>query len=127
MEIKLDADAVTAIASAAIFESLDKDARDLVIKQAIMYLLAPDVKHFSGTGATPLQRAFNQAVETAAFNVVREVVADDVNVKAHIMELLGPLVTSTLDVQAQDWRDDFGTAIGKAIGIWLNEQARERA
>ena len=127
MEIKLDADAVAGIASAAIFDSLSQEARESMIKQAIEFLLTPerDRNRFSH-GKTPLQVAFDTAIHQACMKVVQEHVADDPVIKAHILELLGPLITPALKTTAANYDSRLSDALGSALSHWLSEIARDQ-
>lgn len=127
MEIKMDADSLAAIASAAIFDSMAQDQRDSVIKQAIQHLLTPEENRGRyGPGTTPLQKAFDQSIETAAYRVVQEKIANDPQVTKYIEELLSPMVISAISAEAEFYDSSLADAVGKAVGTWLGEQARKR-
>lgn len=127
MEIKLDAEAVAGIASAAIFDSLSQESRDSVIKQALQHLLTPEENRGRfGPGETPLQQAFNQAVQAAAYRIVREKIENDQQVQEGILKLLGPLLISSMEAEAEaNFDSSLAETLGKALGTWLAEQARK--
>lgn len=125
MEIKLDGAAVAEIASAAIFQSLSEQQRENVLKQAVEALLSPDKNHHSTLyGKTPLQQAFEQAIQQAAFKAVHEKIAEDPEVRAKIDELMGPLILGAVKEGAVRYNDSLSDAIGRAVGNWLAEKAR---
>lgn len=127
MEIKLDAETVAGIASAAIFDSMSQEARDSVMKQALQFLLTPEKnRNGYGVGETPLQTAFNSAIQQAAFKVVKEKIENDLEVQNHIRHILGPLLISALDAEAEEYNSSLADALGNALGVWLANQARER-
>ncbi len=128
MEIKLDAEAAGAIASAAIFDSLDQSVRDDIIKQAVQHLLTPPKRdQYSSTlRMSPLQEAFNAALSQAAYKAVQEKVANDPEVSARIQELMGPVVNGVMEEEAARWDNTLSDLIGKALGDWAAEVARSR-
>lgn len=125
MEIKLDPESVQSIASAAIFDHMSQEMRDSVLKQAVESLLTPGKREYYGTGKTPLQTAFDQAIAQAAYKAVQEKIAEDPEVRAKIQELLGPLLNSALEAEAKDYNTSLADALGNALGSWLAEQARK--
>jgi hypothetical protein len=124
MEIKLDSEAAASIASAAIFESLSQQAREDVVKQAIASLLVPKTERGYGSGKTPLQLAFENAISNAAYRVVDDKIKNDPDVTAHIEELLGPLINSAIKAEAEDYSRSIADVVGQALGTWLYEKAR---
>lgn len=131
MELKLDSEAAASIASAAIFQSLSEDQRDNVIQQAIQYLLTPQPQNPGTTyGArvskTPLQLAFEQALTVAAYKAVADAVQNDPGVKENIDRLMSPIINQALEVEAMSYDFTLSDKIGKAVGDWLADKARER-
>jgi hypothetical protein len=127
MEIKLDAEAVAGIASAAIFDAMSADMRESVIKQAVQYLLTPEENRGRfGPGKTPLQNAFDQAIQQVAYKVVKERIEEDPVISEHIQSLIHPLMTQALNAEAVDYETTLADAIGSAMGSWLSELARKR-
>ena len=127
MDLKLDPEAVQSIASAAIFDHLDQEARDSIIKQAVQHLLTPEKDRNSyGVGKTPLQRAFDQAISQAAHKVVREQIENDPAVQEKILEMLGPLLNSAMEAEAKELDTTLADKIGSALGSWLADVARSK-
>lgn len=127
MEIKLDADAVKELASAAIFKSLSQESRDNAIQQAIQYLMTPEKnQNYSGVTKTPLQAAFEQAIYAAARNVIADKIENDPAINASIYAMLGPLITPALEVESEVYNSGLADALGTALGFYLADEARKR-
>lgn len=129
MEIKLDNEGLATIATAAIFDSMTQQARDDVVRQALQYLLTPEKNRntYGVNTTTPLQDAFNAGIRTAAFRAVEEKIQNDPEVQNHIYGLLGPLLNSAMEAEAEDWNSGLADALGSALGAWLSTKARERS
>lgn len=123
----MDPDAWAAIASAAIFDQMSEEARADVLKQAVTSLLTPveESNAFGRKKKTPLQKAFEDAINQAAYKAVHDKVANDVQVRTGINALLGPLINGALQAEAENYNDDLAKAIGEAVGTWLAAQARK--
>lgn len=128
MDLKLDPEAVQSIASAAIFEHLGQEARDSIVKQAVEHLLTPEKSRTGyGTGKTPIQNAFDQAITTVAYKVVKEQIENDPDVQERILEILGPLLVSATEAEAKEGFDAMlADRLGSALGSWLADVARRR-
>lgn len=125
MEIKLDADAMAALASKAIFEEMGQEQRDKVMLQAVQALLIPESnRHSYHAGKTPMQVAFDNAIQQAAHKAVQERIANSPEISAKIDELLGPLVGGALEATAKNYDGGLAQAIGSAVGTWLEAKAR---
>lgn len=125
--IKLDAESFAGIASAAIFDSLTEEARGDIIKQALEHLLTPESNRgFGVKPTTPIQQAFNQAIQSVAFKVVRDKIENDPTITAEIEKLIGPMVLGAIDVESETHSTSLADAIGGAVGTWLAEAARLR-
>jgi hypothetical protein len=126
MEIKLDSEAFAGIASAAIFESLAAESRELIIKQALQHLMTPTKAQFGTPGITPLQEAFNQAIYQVATKTIREKIEEDPEVNKYIYDMLGPIITPPLEATATNYDNGLSDALGQALGNWLGDEARKR-
>lgn len=125
MEIKLDADAMAALASKAIFEEMGQEQRDKVVLQAVQALLIPESNRNSfHVGKTPMQVAFDIAIQQAAQKAVQERVANSPEIAAKIDELLGPVLQGALKASAEKYDYGLSEAIGHAVGNWLADKAR---
>lgn len=72
--LKLEGPAVNAVISAAILQLVEKDGKDALIQSAINFLLTPRGDAVYGrTRKTPLEDAFNSAIDRIASNVVAEI------------------------------------------------------
>lgn len=128
MEIKLDAEAMAAVASTAIFEQMSEENRNLVLQQALQHLLSPmkQERYSSTPPKSPLQEAFELAIRQAAFTAVKEKIENDPELQAKIQELLGPLINSAMSAEAENYNTSLSEHLGSAIGMWLAEIARKQ-
>lgn len=124
MDIKIDGEAAAAITSAAILQTISEDDKKAVIEQAVKALMTPERGSYMSAGQTPLQKAFDSAVNQAAYKIVAETIMEHPEVEAGINKLLGPLVTGLLDNESSRYDGTLAEAIGKAIGSWLEEKHR---
>lgn len=85
MDLKLSEEQLLSVISGAIIAQLTDEMRADIIKQAIIHLTTP-VKDGYGrnTKETPLQRAFDRAVENVSHQVAHEFVANHPDFKAAI-------------------------------------------
>lgn len=73
--INLDGEAMQAVVSKAILEGISQDQKLSLVEQAINYLVtAPPAPAYGRTQPTPLQSAFNRAVEAVSTKVVMEII-----------------------------------------------------
>ena len=125
MEIKIDTESMAQIASKAIFDELSQEQRDKVLLQAVQALLIPETNRNSfHVGKTPMQVAFDQAIQQAAQKAVQERIANSPEIRAKIDELLGPILLKGLEASAEHYDYGLSEAIGSAVGNWLAQKAR---
>lgn len=126
-QLNLDPETVRSIAAAAIFDQMNEETRENVLKQAVEFLLTPKKgdRFTYDVGKTPLQSAFDQALAQVAREVVQEKIGNDPRVKAKIEELLGPIVMGAVEGEAANHEYGLSEQIGKAVGNWIAEVARE--
>lgn len=118
--ISIPADAMQAIVQKAIFEGISAEQRELLVQQAIEYLVAPPTNGYGQRGTSPLESAFQNAVAIAANQIVRELVKES-EFTARITEM----VEKTLrEFVAQDVR--MVEAVGSAVGTAVTEVIRDR-
>lgn len=72
MEIKLEDQQLKSLIGEAIFQSMDDQKRDALIKEAIYYLVTPKSSNYSGKMSSPLEDAFKQAL----YGITRDILAD---------------------------------------------------
>lgn len=129
MELKLDAGAMAAIAGRAILEEMSSETRNTLVQEAIQHLLEPTNSQRNSweKHPSPLQQAFNNAIETQARIKINELLESDPEFNDLIQELLGPILSETLRSEGAFGRQGLSDTIGKAVGQWLNEQAMKRS
>jgi hypothetical protein len=77
------------LVSNAILEQMDGEMRTLVIKQAIEHLTKPEESRgYYGTKESPIQKAFNHAVETYSYQIVNQWVANSPEVRVAIERVM---------------------------------------
>lgn len=82
-------DILKALVTTAIFEGLEQQKRDELVRQAIESLLArQDGGYQYGDSRTKIQRAFDEAVYAVAREECRKAVQEDPRVRERIRELL---------------------------------------
>lgn len=124
--LTIDSDAMAAVASAAIFDSLSEDVRTDILTQAVQYLITPvKSQHYATPSKSPLQEAFERSLQNAAYQAVEEKIKNDETVAAQINELLGPLILGAMAAEGASYNDGLANAIGQALGSYLAEQSRK--
>lgn len=89
MNIDLSDEQMQAIVSGAILQAMTTEARDTVMKAAIAHLLAPTEKTGYSTrpGKSPLQAAFESAVELYAARAARDWIEGNEDARAQIQSI----------------------------------------
>lgn len=115
MDVRLDDDAMKAIITKSILDSLTPERREALIAEAIKALLGAE----TGSGynrATRLQAAFNSAVEDVAREVARGELSKDEKIKSKIREMfLAAWEARTTGDNYDNLVDKIGQAIERAI------------
>ena len=111
--ISIDSQSVQSIVSKAIVDSMSSEARERVIQQAVQHLVAaPKKEMYAPQQPSPIQHAFNVAVQKAAVDVVREMV-DEGDLKERIREMVREKVVDALTGEGYN---PLASAIGGAVG-----------
>ncbi len=77
LNLNIDSDALGLMIGGAVMDQITPEQRDLLIKTAITHLLNPEPSYSGNAGtASPLQKAFNRAVEQFATKYATEQLAD---------------------------------------------------
>lgn len=84
VNLSINEETAQRILTAAILESLDTDARNQIIAQAVAWLGEPRADGYGRDKTTPLQDAFRMAMDRYVNIVVREVIEADETLKAQI-------------------------------------------
>jgi hypothetical protein len=88
MDFKVPDDQMKEIVSAAIMRSIDQQTRDALITDAVTYLLTPKKRDAWGTGRSPLQDMFREAVASCARDMVREQIKTDPQFSAQVQAVV---------------------------------------
>ncbi len=88
ISVNINSDDLKKLAGEAILRSIDQEKRDLLIKQAIEHLLAGPKDSYGRATASPLERAFRDAVEAVAQKIVTEELQKDDGVRETVRKLM---------------------------------------
>jgi hypothetical protein len=94
MKIEIPEEQISDIFGAAILESLSQNVREDLIKGAIAYLLTAEKGRGYGAAKSPMQEAFETALDRFADNFAVEYVAENLEVKEMIAEALPKLTNA---------------------------------
>ncbi len=92
MEIKLDDTLIRSVVSEAILKSLDEQKREALLKGALQHLLTKQESGYGGQRYSPIERAFNSAVDRCAEKLVGEMLDADDKFKAVIRKFIADAV-----------------------------------
>lgn len=83
------------VIGAAVLKTLDENTRATVISTAITHLLKPE-KTYNGITESPLQQAFNRAIENIAEKMAMEEIENNEEVKSKLRTLLHEAVDTLM-------------------------------
>lgn len=112
MKLDLTDQTMKEIVSEAILRAVDEKTRAELIRDAVVYLLAPDVR--TGYRETPIQQAFHSAIRAVAFDTVKETIGKDSEVKAKVKQLLDEAWEKVLR-NRDGYTDKIAEAIASAL------------
>lgn len=102
IKIEFDEDGLKDLVSGWVLQQMSGDQREAVLASAIKHLITEPTGNYGYKGASPLQAAFNLAVERVMHEVAREMLAEDPHVRASIRELIGQAFTKWLSEYGND-------------------------
>lgn len=115
-DIKIDADAMTAIVSKAILEGIDADQKQAILQQAVDSLLKPyKVDRYGSETTTPLQAAFSTAVQQTVGQVAREMVSENQELLAKVRELVTQAMADAVKEPYTKLRENINRAVADSI------------
>jgi uncharacterized protein YtpQ (UPF0354 family) len=97
MKIEIPEEQISDMFGAAILESLSQEVREDLIKGAIAYLLTAEKGRGYGAAKSPMQEAFETALDRFAGKFAVEYVAENPEVKAMIVDALPNLTNAPYD------------------------------
>lgn len=120
MDITIDSEAAREIVQKAIFESLDQDARNALVQQAVQALTQRPKKELYSTTIpdTPLEAAFNRAVQELSTEVVREYLSDS-SIKKAIQDQIFAALNDIVEEKGNWLYDSIGYAVGQKVASVL--------
>lgn len=110
MRLELDEAAMKGLVSEAIFQSLDEQKREALIRSALEALLLPNAEGY-GRGKSPLQAAFEQAL----YRKANEIAADALSNRPEITKAVDDLVMDALRKFMGEKRDEMIEQIADGI------------
>lgn len=119
--LKLEPDQVAQIAAAAIVQAMDQNSRERVIQQAVAYLLKPTEGSYGRAGLSPIQQAFNSAVQQAAQKIIADQINNDPEVQAKIKGLMADVMTKVFE----DDREALVINLAAAFGRFITRSDRD--
>ncbi len=114
MDIKLNPEDFREHISAAILSQVTDEKRNTLIQGAISYLITPAMSGYR-TGTTPLQDAFNQALNMVARGTLEEMLKNDERVKGMVTKLINDAFTRALTDDYDNMVDEVSKSIASAM------------
>lgn len=115
-ELRLSEEAVANLVQKAILDSLNQEARDKLVSDAIAALLMPEKDTLGyGSKKSLLELAFERSVGQAAYQIVSEEIVSNEDVRKKIRELVHPVVASIIAGDDSRLQDAIGQAVGSVI------------
>lgn len=88
MQIQLDDSQLKSIITESIFLSLTEEKKASLLKESIQFLLTPAKGPYSNESISPLQRAYNQAINDVCREQVKEMLQNSSELKEQIKDLV---------------------------------------
>ena len=118
--IHIEGDAMRAIVAKAVLEGISQDQRDLLVEQAIQYIITAPPKP-STYGAvqqpSPLQAAFQNAIQLSLSETARRVV-DSEPVRQRVDQLMADALADVMKTDNSSLPDAVRAALGQAISTY---------
>jgi len=108
LKIEFNEDGLKDLVAGWVINQMDSDQKQAVIASAVKHLITAPKDSYGRASNSPLQTAFNVAVEQAMHQVAREIVMGDVHVQAQIREMV-------IDAFAKYMKSWAGTQARKAV------------
>jgi hypothetical protein len=93
-ELKISEETMSRVLTQAILDGIGEDEKNNIIAQAVAYLTTPPKASYGVQPKTPLQSAFDSAMDHYVRTVVREYIERDETVKARVEQELNNLLGS---------------------------------
>lgn len=116
MQLNLNDEQLQKVIAAAVLQTIDGERKDALLKGAIQYMLAPTSAGSYERSRSPLQRAFESAVDQVARQVVTEKLTSDAAFIAQVDALFAEAAKKAFaDENRGPLADRIATAIRDAM------------
>lgn len=115
-DIKIESDAMQAIVSKAILEGIDDNQRDAIMEQAVAALITPrGERRYGVEPTTPLQDAFERAVQQTVGQIAHEMVSENQALLAKVCELVTDAMAEAVKEPHTKLREAVNRAVADSI------------
>lgn len=114
IEIKFDQAALQGMVEKWVMEQMTEETRNQVLAQAVKYLMTTPNTNY-GPRESPLQQAFNRAIETVMYQVARDLIENNEEVKDKLTAMMGESMTIFLQTSYHDAKEPFIKKMGEAL------------
>lgn len=115
-EIKIESDAMQTIVSKAILEGIDADQKQAILEQAVNALIKPRTTGgYNSKPTTPLQDAFDLAVERTVNQIATEMVSGNEPLLAKVRELVTDAMAEAVKEPYTKLRENVNRAVADSI------------
>lgn len=117
IEVNFDQDALHDLISKWVLEQMSVEQREKVLQQAITYLMTPPKadKYATYQPPSPLQEAFNNALNRVMHDVARTIVDEDPAIRDAIQKLMGEALEEFLHGAEGDKKRGYVQKMGEAF------------
>jgi predicted YcjX-like family ATPase len=119
MKLDLNDDQLQSVVAAALMHHIDQDKRDLLIKDALQYLITPkDSAYGSREKVSPLVQAFRSAMDTVATAMIRK----DLEGNEQVAQAIKGLIAEAVHKMEHDNREQTVSRLAQKIveGIYAD-------
>lgn len=102
MDVRVDGDQFGSLIGAAVLSQITGENRDKILKEAIQDLLSVKATGY-GVASSPMQKAFNNAVESYARQFIEKQLESDTELSQHLQSVVTEAVKKVfVDAEARD-------------------------
>lgn len=116
-DIKIDTAAMNQIVSKAILEGIDDNQKQAILEQAVQALITPKKDNYGRNTDTPLQRAFDSAVGSVVYQVAREFVEENQELRAKVREMVAQAMATALESPGTKLQGAVRDAVAECIVV----------
>lgn len=115
INLKLEEESLKKMAAEAILAQLSTDERASILQQAVSFLLTPKEQGLGYRKTTPLQDAFQIALQKIAHEVAREVLDDMPEIQANMKEVAAEAYMKALVERREETVNRLSSSIVDAM------------